>query len=321
MAISFNEYTSVIVNVTKDYQNAFINMMQMWNGATEHTGLYPKGEMRKTKFRPPKGYTFRQFIANDVNLEELKYKDEPSDKVVLMVHGGSFIHRMSDSFVKMIPFYAEAGHHATVVVVDYRVAPDVTYREMIQDVVNGYKWLLEEGYKNENIILAGDSSGGGTALSTALYLRDNNYPLPAGIITLSACTNAGGATVSVDTKKGVDLIFGKSNAVFNNLSKFLGDEDYKEPYISPYYGEFYDFPPMLMQVGGNERFFDDSKDIAKKAYKAGVDIKFEIYENMFHDFQNCKGELIEADLAWSSIEEFMKKVWKTSETKKRKSIK
>ena len=67
---------------------------------------------------------------------------------------------------------------------------------------------------------------------------------------------------------------------------------------------------MLIQVGSNEMLFDDSKDIAKKAHKQDVDVTLEIYENMFHDFQICKGVLLEADMAWIGIERFMGRVLK-----------
>lgn len=321
MIIPINEYMKVIPNITKDFSAAYEMLRDQWNGATETKCILEKGEMRTTKFHPPKGYVFSQIIENGVNLEILKYHEE-NDRAVLMVHGGSFLYRMSDSFIKMVPYYAEAGGHATVVTVDYQVVPHVSYDEMIADVVRGYEWMLAKGYKPENIIIAGDSSGGGTTLATILYLREHDYPMPAGVITLSACTNLGRTTISVGEKYDVDLFFGGSELLKKTLDIVLGDEDYRNPYYSPYFANYHDFPPMLIQVGMDEMLLDDSKDIAKKAYKAGVDVTLEIYEKMFHDFQNCKGILKEADLAWVSIEMFMKRIynghsnWKSGNKKK-----
>ncbi|SET15358.1 alpha/beta hydrolase [[Clostridium] polysaccharolyticum] len=308
MRVSINKYTSVIPCKTKDISGPFRFLLDLWDGATKVKRVYEEGELRETFFQPPEGYTYRQFIANGVNMEELKY-NKPSKKVIFMVHGGSFLYRMSESFTRMIPFYAEAGGNVTVVAVDYRVAPEVSYREMIEDVVKGYEWLLLEGYKPEDIVVAGDSSGGGTSLASMIYLREHNYPLPAGIITLSACTNMGCSTISVSTKFDVDVVFGQSDLLNHNVNKFLGDADYRNPYVSPFYGSYHDFPPMLIQVGGDEMLLDDSKVIAKKAYSQGVDVTFEIYEKMFHDFQNCKGILLEADYAWKRIRKFLHRIF------------
>ena len=309
MSILINEYTKVIPNITKDLSVALGYAFQQWDGVQDIKCVYQKGEMRKTNFSPSSNYRYKQFIANDVNLEVLEYC-QPSKNVVLMVHGGSFVYRMSDNFTKIIPFYSEASGHAKVVTVDYRVAPHVTYQEMIKDVVKAYEWVLEQGYKPENIVIAGDSSGGGTTLATVLYLREHNYPMPAGVITLSACTNMGCDTISFSEKFQVDRIFGRSESLSQNFATFVGDDDYKNPYISPYFANYYNFPPMLIQVGSNEMLFDDSKDIAKKAHKQDVDVTLEIYENMFHDFQICKGVLLEADMAWIGIERFMGRVLK-----------
>lgn len=305
---SFEECVKRISKSTEEIKGSVDFLWGLWSGAKDIKQVYKKGEMRESNYIPPKDYSFKQLIGNGVNLEILTYK-EPSDKVVLMVHGGSFIYRMADFFLHMFPYYAEAGGHATVVTMDYRVAPVVSYREMIEDVVGSYEWLLNEGYKPENIVFAGDSSGGGTTLASMIYLREHNYPMPAGVITISACTNIGCTTKTVKTNFDVDLIFGNTNLLQNNYSIFLKDDDYKNPYVSPFFGSYEGFPPMLLQVGGDEILLDDSRVIAQKAFEAGVDVRLEIYEGMFHDFQNCKGMLKEADIAWRNIGKFLNKIF------------
>lgn len=70
--------------------------------------------------------------------------------------------------------------------VDYRLAPETCFPGPLHDVVTAYLRLLEELHiPPENIIISGDSAGGGLALALLLYLRDNAYPLPAGGILLS----------------------------------------------------------------------------------------------------------------------------------------
>ena len=225
---SFEECVKRIPNSTVEINGAFEFLGELWSGVKDLKQVYKEGEMRESSYIPPKDYSYKQLIENGVNLEILTYK-EPSDKVVLMVHGGSFMYRLADFFLHMFPYYAEAGGHATVVTMDYRVAPVVTYREMIEDVVASYEWLLKEGYKPENIVFAGDSSGGGTTLASMIYLREHNYPMPAGVITISASTNMGCTTKSVKTNFDVDLVFGKPEVLKKSCSVLLEDDDYRNP--------------------------------------------------------------------------------------------
>lgn len=70
--------------------------------------------------------------------------------------------------------------------INYRLAPETRFPGPLHDVVCGYLRLVEElSIPPENIIVAGDSAGGGLSLSLMLYLRDNGYPLPCGAILLS----------------------------------------------------------------------------------------------------------------------------------------
>ena len=69
---------------------------------------------------------------------------------------------------------------------DYRLAPETNFPGPLHDVVSGYMRLTEDlRIPPENIILAGDSAGGGLCLALMMYLRDNDYPLPSGAILMS----------------------------------------------------------------------------------------------------------------------------------------
>ena len=85
-----------------------------------------------------------------------------------------------------------------------------------------------------------------------------------------------------------DPIFGNKNGVVNNIdgksNPYAGDTDLKDPYLSPVYGDFEGFPPMLIQVGSHEVLESDSLTVAEKAQKDGVDVTLTRYEGMFHVF-------------------------------------
>src|ERR1700691_5452064 len=69
---------------------------------------------------------------------------------------------------------------------DYRLAPETNFPGPLHDAVTGYLRLTEDlRIPPENIILAGDSAGGGLCLALMMYLRDNDYPLPSAAILMS----------------------------------------------------------------------------------------------------------------------------------------
>lgn len=305
-----NNYTTIIPNYTKDFSKQISELASLWFSVTKKRIIdYGTNGIRKTSWIPPKGYTFSLFKEKGINLEILQQENSHCENVILMVHGGSFIYRMHDGFMNLMPQYSKAGHGITVVSVDYRVVPEFTYKDMIDDVLTSYKWLLEKGYTPANIIMAGDSSGGYTVLSTLLYMRDKGYELPAGVITLSASSNINANTKSYHYNKNVDVFFRNNNLWLDTLNIIAKRYNRNNPYISPFYGDFKGFPPMLMQVGGSEMLLNDSSVIAENAYKQGVDVRLEIYEKMFHDFQNMKGSLIEADIAWENIGKFIEEIF------------
>jgi len=69
---------------------------------------------------------------------------------------------------------------------DYRLAPETHFPGPLHDVVLAYFRLIDELHiPPENIIISGDSAGGGLSLALLLYLRDNAYPLPSGAVLMS----------------------------------------------------------------------------------------------------------------------------------------
>jgi acetyl esterase/lipase len=113
-------------------------------------------------------------------------------------------------------------------------------------------------------------------------------PLPAGLITMSAWTN-------LDYRRWVP--------------PYVGEDRADNPYISPVYGEYDGFPPMLMQVGGDEALLGDTVRVAAKAKKAGADVTRTTYDGMFHVFQMLFPELEEANEAWEEVKAFIDKIF------------
>ena len=95
------------------------------------------------------------------------------------------VYRLSG--VRSVPLQACAESRTDVhPAIDYRLAPETKFPGPLHDVVSAYLRLVEDlQIPAANIVLAGDSAGGGLTAALLLYLRDNDYPLPSGAILMS----------------------------------------------------------------------------------------------------------------------------------------
>ena len=270
------------------------------------------GEIRKKvgdvelEWRVPNGYNMTHFDLENFSMKLLSKSENPRfDKVILQLHGGGYVVKIKNVYYNMAVNYSEAGHGLSVLSPDYRVDSEAKYPGALEDAVASYQWLLDRGFKGEQIILGGDSAGGGLAIALTMYLRDHNMPLPCGIVAMSPWTDLTLSGESYSLNFELDPLFGNSKETLLYESDYAGDHDKKDPYISPIYGNFRDFPPMLIQVGSTEMLLSDSVTVASMADIAGADVRLSIYDDMFHVFPMAGKLFPEAKRAWEEIEQFI----------------
>lgn len=239
-------------------------------------------------------------------MEYLEPKERPRrDMVVLQLHGGGYIGGMRNAYRTFAGLYSEVGKGVPVLTVDYRVAPEHPYPAALEDAIEAYFWLIDKGFAANQIVIAGDSAGGGPAMALCMYLREHNYEMPRGLIAMSPWTDLTASGESYDSNYERDPLFGntRDSLIYNH--DYVGGNSPENPYISPLFGEFKDFPPMLIQVGDYEMLLSDSVSVAKKAKAAGVKVRLSIYEGMFHVFQMAMLLMPESKRAWMEIGHFL----------------
>jgi acetyl esterase/lipase len=133
------------------------------------------------------------------------------------------------------------------------------------------------------LILAGDSAGGGLALSTLVNLRDGGHPLPAGAVCISPWTDLALSGDSIRDKAHVDPILSPSD-LETYAGYYAGAVRLTAPLLSPLYADLIGLPPLLIQVGSEEILLDDAVRAARRARAADVDVTLETWEGMFHVF-------------------------------------
>lgn len=260
------------------------------------------------------GYVHEKFTKENVKIEKIYAQNSSNKKVVMEIHGGAFVVGLKSSYRDMAVKICDIYEDTMVVLPDYTTSEDEPYPEALNDCVATYEWILEQGYKSEDIIIIGDSAGGNLALALGLYLRDNSRPQPAGIITISAFANHKCDTESYYKNADKCILGNWFGAGRFNVDDFFYLEGHIDeldnPYISPVYGSYENFPKLLMQVGGREIVLDDSVTITDKVNKAGGEATLTVYRGMWHVFQVIGIDFPEAIAAWEEIGGFIMEVWK-----------
>ena len=158
------------------------------------------------------------------------------------------------------------GSGVGALVFDYSLAPEHPYPEGLNDSVTAYRYMLDEGIRPENIVFMGDSGGGNLCLATLLALKDQNIPLPAGAVTLSAWTDLKNTGESFITNAESDnLCWRDAQEIFSTY--YCGDNDPGMPQISPLYGDLHGLPPLLMYAGSDELMRDDTTRFAVRSQR------------------------------------------------------
>lgn len=268
------------------------------------------GELRKRLKEPawpvPDCFNMTGIEMGDFSMKFLSLKENPNrDYVILQLHGGGYISPVRNAYYVFAGLYNEVSRGCSVLTPDYRVAPEHPYPAALLDAFASYQWLLEQGYYGEQIIVAGDSAGGGLAMALTMYLKDHNMPMPGGIVAMSPWTDQTASGESYETNFEKDPLFGNTKESMIYLNDYAAEYDKMDYYISPLFGDFREFPPMLVQVGSLEMLLSDSTMVAAKARQQGVKVRLSVYEGMFHVFQMAYLNIPESKKAWAEVGKFI----------------
>ena len=221
--------------------------------------------------------------------------------VIIYLHGGGFVLGSAQTNVaSALRIGAAAG--VPVLSVEYRLAPEHPFPAAVQDAVEAYEWLLQQGYKGSQIGIYGDSAGGCLSIAAALAIRDLGLPHPAAVVALSP---VGDLTPNGDTRitlRDIDPVLRMD--LESNKDAYAGDADRSDPLLSPVYANYTNFPPLLIQAGTREILLSDAVRIARKARDDGAEyVELDIRDGMWHGWHEMP-ELPEADASCDDVGEF-----------------
>lgn len=240
--------------------------------------------------------SFEPVMAGRVPCAWVSAPGARSDRAIVYFHGGGFqVGSLQSHREMMARLSAAAG--VRVLGVDYRLAPEHRHPAPLQDALAAVQWLRGQGFAARDIALAGDSAGGGLALSTLLALHGRGDALPAAAFLLSAWTDLAATGESYETRAAADPIHQRP-MILAMARNFLGPEgDARDPLVSPLYADgaaLAALPPLLLQVGDRETVLSDSEAFARRVNAAGGQARCQAWPGMVHVFQQFPIELPEA---------------------------
>jgi epsilon-lactone hydrolase len=209
----------------------------------------------------------------------------PADQVVLHCHGGGFragSPRGSRQFAGRL----SRASRARIAVIDYRLAPEHRFPAALDDVIAGYRGLLDAGHPPSSIAFGGESIGGGTlALAALPAARDSGLPLPASAFALSPLTDLTLSSPAIADPAGRDPLSRDGRQFETAVSDYLPrGQDPAAPLVSPLHADWSGLPALHIEVGSTERLIDDARRLIERARLAGVAATLEVTEDAVHAF-------------------------------------
>lgn len=192
---------------------------------------------------------------------------------------------------------------ARVFVADYRLAPEHPHPAAVDDAVAACRGLLGEGVAAGDLVIAGDSAGGGLAVATALRLRETGLPQPRALVLFSPWVDLTLAELGPPPPGEVMLTL---PWVRECAAAYLAGHDPRGPLVSPLGADLRGLPPTLIQAGTDELLLPDARRLHQRLGEAGVTVRLEEYVARWHVFQASAGVLADADRALESVARFLR---------------
>ena len=169
--------------------------------------------------------------------------------------------------------------------VDYRLAPEHPFPAAVDDTLDAFKYLLEEGYAAERIIVAGDSAGGHLAIGLVAELTRNELPEPAGLVLFSPLVDPSFDTAARLEREARDPLF-TAGAARRILSLYTSAGDPQDARLALLSGDAALMPPVFVHAGGREMLAADTQRArASGCDDAGIENESRVWPGQMHVFQ------------------------------------
>ncbi|MGG2026159.1 alpha/beta hydrolase [Gottfriedia sp. S16(2024)] len=240
-------------------------------------------EIEKQIVRTPSNIKIKGDNIEGTKVEWLIPNGSPEDKIVFYVHGGGWS-RGGLKFSRNLGTILARDTGYRVLTIEYRLSPENPFPASLTDVEKVYNYLVKNYGPKSKVVIVGDSAGGNLAFALLNKIKASNGNIPAAVVGISPAT---------DLTKESQLYTSDFDSIHANyhgndiniVDTYIGNNNRKNPLISPLYGDLRGLPPMLIHAGAREELIDDILAYAAKANAKGVEVTCKVWRGMFHDFQ------------------------------------
>jgi monoterpene epsilon-lactone hydrolase len=238
--------------------------------------------------RIPDDVVVTDVVAGGVPAHWLDAPGADPGRALLFLHGGGF---QFGSLASDGELAARLGRAAgtRVLFPEYRLAPEHPFPAALDDARMAWTWLrADQGLPAPSLAIAGDSAGGGIAVSLLVAERDAGEPLPQAAVLMSPTVDLTSSGASMTERVDQDPI--STPALLAGLaSDYLAGADPRTPSASPLFAPLAGLPPLLIVVGTADLLLSDSERLAAAAEAAGVRVTLDVGEGLPHVYPLADG--------------------------------
>lgn len=238
--------------------------------------------MLSTNFPLPANLHLKPMELNGVPCVQVARTPTVDGPTVLHFHGGAYVIGSAKSSLEYCGRLAGAVS-GRCISVDYRLAPEHPYPAAIDDALNAYRGLLATGIAGSDIVLSGESSGGGLAIAVAIAIRNASLPSPAGVFAVCPFVDLTLSSSTLTQFHGNDPAANRDMLSYLAASYFQGHEP-TDSLVSPLFGDLRKLPPLFLTAATNEVLLDDTTRLAERAQAAGLDVTLKLVDDSVHVF-------------------------------------
>ncbi|MCA1474218.1 alpha/beta hydrolase [Bradyrhizobium sp. NBAIM08] len=229
-----------------------------------------------------------------------------TNEAILFLHGGGYVLGSAKAYRGFVSQIVSRAN-VPALVIDYPLAPEASLPAAPEAAKSAWRYLVSRGF--DRIAIVGDSAGGGLSLVTLASLaKSPSGPAPVGGVVFSPWTDLSFSGASMTDAAVIDPLI-SLDYLRDCAAKYVGNFATDHPMASPLYGDLKGLPPLLIQVGTDERLLDDSRQYAKRASQAGVSVELQIFEGMHHVFQLDVAHLATSRNALNNAARFLRTVF------------